>query len=459
MEGILKFSWKDTNSKIQITVYLPSPKIKSKEIKIKQTSNHLQIQVGKQEPIIDDDFFNPVNVEDHWEKQGNKIFLEYDKKFLPETKQQILKFIDHKFCFYTPIKTNELKEFSTEYEKNLQEFTKIKEEFLKDLTMDQKKGDKSLDEAYAALGKLSKDEKEKKENNEKFIEKMKSAAKSGNLNAQNTLISIFSSASTAKFYNLDVNAEEAMYYTKLAALMNEDVVAMTGWGAISETEGEKLPVLIKAASKGFPHAMLEVGTYFYEKEMFSEAFIWFICGMNRGHGASCLEVGGCYLQGLGIEKNENLGNELILEAKKWDSSLESFDEKMLEIEQNSAKKLGTLSPILVEEYQPEDLKLDNEFPSPIEENKPEMDSVFGERKLSSPITENSEKDLETSSDTNSPPMKKAPIEEVIKKKKKNSDSSSNSMWNVMTYGLGITIGIGMSYFIWNKLSNDKKDEN
>ena len=53
MEEILKFSWQERTQKIHLTIYLSSPKIKSKQITIKQTSNHLFIQVDKQKPIID----------------------------------------------------------------------------------------------------------------------------------------------------------------------------------------------------------------------------------------------------------------------------------------------------------------------------------------------------------------------------------------------------------------------
>ena len=299
-----------------------------------------------------------MKVEEHWEKQGNKIILEYEKKHLSEDKQQLLGFNDNKFCFETPLKSIELKEFSEKYENYLQKFHLLKQEFLKNLTIDKQKGDESSNEAYAFLGKLAKDDKEKNENNSNFIEKLTFSAQCGNLNAQQTLSTIYSSGPTAKYYSLDINPEKSMYYTKLAALSNEDVIALTNMGIISELdEDEKLPVLIKAASKGYPHAMLEVGTYFYEKEMYQEAFIWFTCGMNRGHGASCLEIGGCYLKGFGVEKNEKLGNQLIAEAKKWDHSLESFDEKMLEIEKNSGRKIETTSPILDDRFE-EDLVLE-----------------------------------------------------------------------------------------------------
>jgi TPR repeat protein len=225
-----------------------------------------------------------VYPENDWTKDKDEIHLDFVKKPLSESKRDILATMKQQYCFETPLKLNEMKDYKESYEKSLKHFEEMKINFLADLTVDQSKGTKESNEAFALLGKMPKDDKEKRENNQKFIEKMKIAAKFGNLEAQNLLVDIFASPNKSQYYSTNVDANESIYYLKLACLLNEDVVSLSKLAEITENEQEKLSYFTRSASKGFPVAMFELGSYFYEKGMYNEALVWFTCGFHRGHG-------------------------------------------------------------------------------------------------------------------------------------------------------------------------------
>jgi hypothetical protein len=127
-------------------------------------------------------------------------------------------------------------------------------------------------------------------------------------------------------------------------------------------------------------------------------------------------------------------------SKKWDRALISFDEQMLEIEQDSRM---TNSPILNEEFKPELVSMVDSYPSPVEENKLEMDKVSEKKETSSETSSNPEEDE----------IKKIPF---LKKKEKKPVQETGFFWKTFEVGLLVGVPVAISYFIWKKFS--KSDE-
>jgi hypothetical protein len=128
-------------------------------------------------------------------------------------------------------------------------------------------------------------------------------------------------------------------------------------------------------------------------------------------------------------------------SKKWDRALISFDEQMLEIEQDSRM---TNSPILNEEFKPELVSMVDSYPSPVEENKLEMDKVSEKKETSSETSSNPEEDE----------FKK--ITPFLKKKDKKPVQETGFFWKTFEVGLLVGVPVAISYFIWKKFS--KSDE-
>jgi hypothetical protein len=141
-----------------------------------------------------------------------------------------------------------------------------------------------------------------------------------------------------------------------------------------------------------------------------------------------------------VEKNEDLGRVLIEMSKKWDQALISFDEQMLEIEQDSRM---TNSPILNEEFKPELVSMVDSYPSPVEENKLEMEKESEKKETSSETSSNHEEE-ETKKTT------------PVKKKEKKPDQETGFFWKTFEVGLLVGVPVAISYFLWKKFG--KSDE-
>jgi tetratricopeptide (TPR) repeat protein len=229
------------------------------------------------------------------------------------------------FCFETPLKPGELGKFEKKFETFLKLFKETQDSFLKDFKIDKIKGLKEYEEALKIIKTFKDTEVEQEKQKKKLIEKLENSAKFGHLEAQLLLIEIYYTSFGSESFSIDVDFDKAIFYLKLASLMNEDVGCLSKYSGFVEDK-EILVYLCKAASKGFAPAMFSIGLYFSEKEMFEEALIWYNCGLSRGHAASSLEIGLLYEKGRGMEQNLEIAENYKKLAKEWDPNVSSIEE-------------------------------------------------------------------------------------------------------------------------------------
>jgi TPR repeat protein len=205
-------------------------------------------------------------------------------------------------------------------------FKETQDSFLKDFKMDKTKGMKEYDDALKIIKTFKDTNLNLEEQKKILIEKLENSAKFGHLEAQLLLIEIYYTSFGSESFSIEIDFEKAIYFLKLASLMNEDVGCLSKYSGFVEDDELILMYLCKAASKGFAPAMFSIGLYFSEKEMFEEALLWYHCGLSRGHAASSLEIGILIEKGRGKEQNIEIAEEYKTLAKEWDPNVSSVEE-------------------------------------------------------------------------------------------------------------------------------------